>query len=385
MREGFTLKHTQALKGVAVMLLLCHHLFYATEQYVNYLIYYTEEDSYNITAMIAQYGKLCVPMFVLLSAYGLSLSYRKWTAARRSHTSFVWDRYLSLFAGFVIIFVLGLVAGELLGRTVATLYGEGPKAWLYLLIDGLGLAGLFYTPTANATWWYMSFAITQVVLFPLLYALVKRFGLLAVLGFTGLVLIGQHNYMLVLLFASVLGIYLAQTRGFDRLKDWRIVPNAVVSKVLKLLLYAVAFAATIVICEGLPEAANVDGVMKPTYFRFVGYDLFAFLLCAFLNEFVLPLKPLRLALAFLGRHSANIFMLHTFLYAYFFTDFYYGFEEPEYIFGMLLLTSLGVSVVLEGLKALLGYNRLVAAIRRRADRRLNPEALGEASGGAGAM
>ncbi len=385
MREGFTLKHTQALKGVAVMLLLCHHLFYATEQYVNYFIYYTEEDSYNITAMIAQYGKLCVPMFVLLSAYGLSLSYRKWTAAGRSHTSFAWDKYLSLFAGFLVIFVAGLTAGALLGRAVASIYGEGLRAWLYLLIDGLGLAGLFYTPTANATWWYMSFAITQVVVFPLLYALVKRLGLLAVLGFSGLVIIGLHNYMLALFFASALGIYLAQTQGFDRLKNWHVVPNAVLNKAIKLLLYALAFAVTVVICEGLPASANVDGVMIPTNFRYVGYDLFAFLLCAFLNEFVLPLKPLRFVLAFLGKHSANIFMLHTFLYAYFFTDFYYGFEEPEYIFGMLLLTSLGVSVVLEGLKALLGYNRLLAFVRRRADRKLNPEALGEAGGGAGAM
>jgi hypothetical protein len=372
MREGFSKQDTLALKGVALMLLLCHHLFTGTDQYVNYFIYYTEEDSFNITAMIAQYAKLCVPMFAMLGAYGLSVAYGRWLAAGRSRTSFAWNRYLSLFAGFVVIFGLGLGVGALLGRSVSGIYGKGPGAWLYMLLDGTGLSGLVYTPTANATWWYMGFAVVQVVLLPMMHALVRRFGLLAVLGFSGFVLIGQHNYMLVLLFSSMLGIYLAEGNGFARARDWRITRSAVASKAIKFVLYLLAFAATVVFCEAMPASGNVDGVMRPTYFRFVGFDVFALLLCGFLFEFVLPLKPLRFALAFLGRHSGNVFMLHTFLYAYFFMDFYYGFEEPEYIFGMLLVTSVGVSVVLEALKALLGYNRLETAVRARAARRLNP-------------
>ena len=98
------------------------------------------------------------------------------------------------------------------------------------------------------------------------------------------------------------------------------------------------------------------------------------MLSSFLYEFVLPLAPLRFVLAFLGKHSSNIFMIHTFFYFYFFQEFFYQFEEPEVIFGMLLATTLAVSVVLELLKSLLGYERLVAKLRQWVSRRLNPPA-----------
>ena len=130
MEKGFTKEDTLALKGVAVMLLLCHHLFTSTERYVNYLIYYTEDDSFNITAIIAQYAKLCVPMFVMLGAYGLSLVYGKWLEKKRSAVSFVLDRYLSLMAGFLVIFVLGLSRASRrvrFGRVIATQPAVGPK------------------------------------------------------------------------------------------------------------------------------------------------------------------------------------------------------------------------------------------------------------------
>ncbi len=369
---GFTKKDTLALKGVAVMLLLCHHLFTSTERYVNYLIYYTEDDSFNVTAIIAQYAKLCVPMFVMLGAYGLSLVYGKWLEKKRSAVSFVLDRYMSLMAGFLVIFVLGLGIGELLQRSAGSIYGEGVFAWFYGLIDAAGLAWLCGTPTANGTWWYMSFAIVQLALFPMIYALVKRYGLLAVLGFTGFALVGQFNYMLVLLLSSAIGLYLAQTDGFAKVKAWRIGKNAALSKAIKFVLYLLAFAAAALFCEAMPASVNQEGTPIASYYRFVGFDLFALLLCGFVYEFLLPLKPLRFVLAFLGRHSANIFMLHTFLYAHFFPDFYYDLEEPEYIFGMLLVTSLGVSVVIEGLKTVFRYNRLESAVRRHVTLRLNP-------------
>ena len=374
MSDGFVQKDTQALKGVAVMLLLCHHLFTSTERYVNYFIYYTEDDSFNVTAIIAQYAKLCVPMFAMLSAYGLSIVYGKWLAQKRSAVSFALDRYIALMAGYIVIFALGLSAGELLHRTVGSIYGTGVFGWFYGIIDATGLAWLCSTPTANGTWWYMSFAIVQIVLFPMMYALVKRYRLLAVIGFCGFTLIGQFNFMLILLFSSAIGLYLAQTDGFSRAKAWRIGRNAVLSKAIKFALYLLAFVVTVVFCEAMPSGVSLDGVSKPSYFRYVGFDLFALLLCGFLFEFVLPLRPLRFLLAFLGRHSANIFMLHTFLYSRFFPDFYYDLEEPELIFGMLLATSLGVSIAIEGLKALLRYNRLTDAVRRRAAQRLNPSA-----------
>lgn len=57
----------------------------------------------------------------------------------------------------------------------------------------------------------------------------------------------------------------------------------------------------------------------------------------------------------------NMYMVHTFIFAYFFHDFIYGFKYPIFIFLALLLSSLAVSIVLEygkrrfGLYSLLNY------------------------------
>ncbi len=376
MEHTFSKHDTAALKGVAILLMLAHHLFTATDRYVNYLIYYTFDDEFNITARIAQYAKMCVPMFILLSSYGLAFAFETWRQQGRSQISFAVDRYASLFLDFVLIFITGVAAGLFLDRSLASIYGQQGGAWLSLVLDGLGLANLLGTPTANVTWWYMSFAVVQVFLFPMLYALVKRFGAISLFFLWGAALLGYLNYMAVLLSVSLLGIWMAQSRGFDRLKQWKPLPWPLAGKVLKFLLYALAFWAVYTLCQWLPQNMEANGSQQGGTYLQWGYGVFALVLCCFLYEFVLPLRPLRWALAFLGKHSGNIFMMHTFFYFYFLGDFFYDLEEPELIFGALLLVTLAASVVLEGVKTLCQYGKQGAKLRGWVAQRMNrPKAL----------
>lgn len=63
-----SLNDTIALKGVAIIAMLCHHLFF-------------QESAYGVG--IQQFGivcKVCVAIFLFLSGYGLSVQYAKlWT------------------------------------------------------------------------------------------------------------------------------------------------------------------------------------------------------------------------------------------------------------------------------------------------------------------
>ncbi|MCL1855638.1 MAG: acyltransferase [Clostridia bacterium] len=367
MQKSFSKQDTHAMKGVAIILMLCHHLFYATEQYVDYLMFYTFTDSFNITVRIAMYAKMCVPIFILLSAYGLSFSYEGWRGRAKSKISFVADRYLSLYFGFVLIFILGLAGGLFWDRSFASVYGESAGAGLFAALDSLGLASLFHTPTANVTWWYMSFAAVQISLFPIFYRLVRNHGAVSLLLIFGLMDMGAGHYGTFLHSFSIMGIYLATRRGFDKAREWSPFKKRLFSKAFKFALYGVAFWLMILVCEYLPE--TYDG--RATDFRYWGYGLFGVVLTAFLYEFVFPLKPLRLLLAFVGRHSANIFMMHTFFFFYFWPDFYYDFEKPELIFAMLLATTLAASAVLELFKKLFRYDRGTARLRAWVDGRLN--------------
>lgn len=66
-------------------------------------------------------------------------------------------------------------------------------------------------------------------------------------------------------------------------------------------------------------------------------------------------------LAYLGKHSMNMYMVHTFIFAY----FIYSFQYPVFIFLALLLSSLAVSVVLETLKTKLKFYVLVSRITNK--------------------
>lgn len=63
--------------------------------------------------------------------------------------------------------------------------------------------------------------------------------------------------------------------------------------------------------------------------------------------------------SFLGRHSMNMYLIHTFIYSYFGREFIYGFRYPLLIFCSLLAFSLLISLILEFVKNKSGYSNLV--------------------------
>lgn len=93
------------------------------------------------------------------------------------------------------------------------------------------------------------------------------------------------------------------------------------------------------------------------------YDVFApILLGACMMECynIVPIicKPI----GFIGKHSMNIFLIHTLIFEYYFMDFIYGFKHWLLILVALLVISLIVSIIIEYLKVLLGYNKLIKRI-----------------------
>ena len=55
-------------------------------------------------------------------------------------------------------------------------YGKSAKGVIYFLIEGLGMANLFGTPSIVGTWWYMSLAISLVIVIPILVKVYSKIG-----------------------------------------------------------------------------------------------------------------------------------------------------------------------------------------------------------------
>lgn len=60
----------------------------------------------------------------------------------------------------------------------------------------------------------------------------------------------------------------------------------------------------------------------------------------------------------LGKHSMNMFLIHTFIFYFWFRDYIYITRDPLLIFLSLLLTSYLVSLVIEWIKKEMGFYKL---------------------------
>ena len=130
--RALTITDTNVLKGIALLLLLCHHCFYPGEPYDDIIIF-----GYPIVLNIGEFSKLCVVLFVFLSGYGLTAKTIK-DGGIDSLWSFYRHRYMKLMLNYWIIYLIFVLIGILFfHRTFSAVYGE--NWWLKATVDFLGL------------------------------------------------------------------------------------------------------------------------------------------------------------------------------------------------------------------------------------------------------
>ena len=89
------------------------------------------------------------------------------------------------------------------------------------------------------------------------------------------------------------------------------------------------------------------------------------MLILFSAEFVIGIPGIRQVLQFLGRHSMNVYMVHTFIRGVYLIDFTYSWKHFAPVVVVLLIISLSISLLLEWLKALLKYDAWIKRICSR--------------------
>lgn len=89
------------------------------------------------------------------------------------------------------------------------------------------------------------------------------------------------------------------------------------------------------------------------------FDSILVTLLVLLYNFFRLSKPFTILLAFLGRHSMDIFLFHTFIYSHWFKAEIYASRNPVIIFLTLLVVCVIISLILEQIKKLLRINNLI--------------------------
>ncbi len=355
----FSIKESNLCKGIAIILMLFHHLFNDYEEYAGYVIDYSPFTPERLT-LLALIAKICVAIFVFISGYGITASYNKnfkdEKPGRREIGRFIWSRYWKLMTAYWFIFALTLIC-QPLGRTITDAYGHNPKEIvLYFFMDFFGLSYLFSTPTLNPTWWYMSIAICIILFMPFIINAMQRMGAIPFVAASTFFLYfaGLLNPSTFYWFSLVLGAACCQINLFSRVS---LLSRKSQTAVLCLELCLFFFLLS------LRTNYNFNGLI----------DGFIALVLALLTHSALIYIPLLSdLLQLLGRHSANIFMLHNQLYSFYFLGFFYSFRHWAIILAVLTVISLLLSVLIERLKRKTPYSRLMSKAGMALERRFYP-------------
>ena len=187
-----TKQHTTTIKGLAILIMVWHHLFLNCYDYGH------------IIQLSGAAGKICVALFLFLSGYGVTITFRKRV---HDHTQliskdgvkctlqFLLHRfknfYLSYWPMMVAVILLGVVCGYSLSHAYPNL-----NPWKRLLIDAAGYNG--WQSYLN-TWWFNKLIIQIWLLFPFLYLLLSN-KWLAILGGIGLIAVEQFQLIPVFCF-----------------------------------------------------------------------------------------------------------------------------------------------------------------------------------------
>ena len=87
-------------------------------------------------------------------------------------------------------------------------------------------------------------------------------------------------------------------------------------------------------------------------------SIFAFSIVLFSYLIISKIPIISSILFLLGKHSANIFMFHTFIYYYYFEKFVYSFKYSLLIYVIFIAVCVIISVIINYLKKVSRYNKL---------------------------
>ena len=189
----------------------------------------------------------------------------------------------------------------------------------------------------------MSAAFEYIVIAPVFFESLKKFG--SVVSLTLVILIPRIPEIkypggvspLSFLPAFCFGMIFAHEQIFGKIDKKNNSPQ-------KHFVYGLLSVITVFLCYKLSR------VLPDTYFWDIKYDFFTAIYVTAIYLTLSKIPYLNTLLSFLGKHSGNIFMTHTFIFYYYMQDFIYGQHHFLLIMLVLLLMSLALSIILEAVK-----------------------------------
>ncbi|MDE6110696.1 MAG: acyltransferase, partial [Eubacterium sp.] len=353
--NGLTKKDSLAMKGIAIIIMVFHHLFCEVSRFENYDVSFAP-FSQDFVVSVSLMMKICVSIFAFITGYGLLKSIAKTPLDRSSVFKWNITRLLKTMSGFYFVYVITFVTTQLLSGLPMKAYFSGSKikGILYVLADFSGLSALFGTPKLIGTWWYMSAAVIFILLVPIIYSVSKKIGYLPVVavviilprllnvGYPG----GINPYSFIL--PMVFGMIFSDYNLFEKLNTMK-PKNKTAAYITDFIFFglSVVFFYFVSINFKTSEAWEILFGVSPVFF-----------IC-FCRYCIIRIPVLKTILEYLGKHSFTLFLTHSFIRYTYLNEFTYSFGNFMVIFIVLFILSLLLAVVIDFIKQLVQYDKLI--------------------------
>ena len=356
MKNGLKREDSMALKGLAVIMMVFYHCFYKTSKFAKYNVVFRGVSANSVITAVSCM-KICVALFAFVSGYGLMCGYSRYKSEKNPGVvRWIGAHLVSTLSGYWFIAVGSYVLYALFASRGFQRWGENvPQRIAAVIIDILGLAKLVGTKTLNGAWWYMSAAVVFIIFVPIGYVAIKKWSWTVVLGiififpratgtgFPG----GSDVFSFFLIFVT--GMVCAEYDFFSwfhelgsRRKNGRLYKG-----VILFLCLVAAF--------WLYPKLNLKVIWE---YHYMAVPLLVIIFCV---EYLFKVPWVSAVFQYFGKYSLNIWLIHTFIRDYF-GKVVFAVREFWLIPVVLLLISLILSYVVEMLKRVTGYQKLIAAL-----------------------
>ena len=350
------LSETNMAKGIAILCMMLHHCFMAESRFSGFEIVFSPFTKGQLMKL-AVFGKICIPVFVYLSAYGITVSLMKIQGSYvQKSARLTLRRLIKLYAGYWFAYlVCFLVSSQISPERLGALHGEG-NFILNLCIDLLGFGTMNNKRTMLGTFWYVSLAVMEILLIPILFRLMKEIhpillcaAVMALSRITRLYAYNAANYHYLL--TVTVGIWSARDNLWGRVRalgkrDDEEKLSGIAESLKALLALALLPAACKIFYAGFRKA-DQDITMT---------------ICALIIVYGVVvlwsrLPGIRKMLEILGLYSMNIYYVHNFYRLNWLHQWVFSWRYWWAVCLALLAVSFVTSVVMEGAKKLLGYSQ----------------------------
>lgn len=203
----------------------------------------------------------------------------------------------------------------------------------------LGLSYLWNEFGYNPTWWFISLIVLLYAVFPFLYKSTNKYPYIILILSCYLFFFPIKYHCLALicvwLLPFVTGIFFAQNDLFSKIKNTEYLNKkiSILVMIIILMILRVKFLKHL-------EAGSLLWLDTPLSLLIIILSY----LCSNLETKVYKI------LSFIGMHSMNIFLMHTFIFSIYLSKFSYALRYPPLILVQLLIVCLAFSVILEKTK-----------------------------------